>query len=66
MNPMEDVLETLRAELGQVPEIEPPGGMWSRFEARLDAEVAAQPATRTIRSRRLAPVGKLVLVPSRF
>jgi hypothetical protein len=65
MNRMEDVLETLRAELGSVPEIEPPAEMWSRFEARLDAEIQAQPAVRTARVRRMAPVGKLVLVPSR-
>lgn len=65
MNRMEDVLEALRAELGAVPEIEPPAGMWSRFEARLDADVAAQPDARGARVRRLAPVGKLVLVPGR-
>lgn len=64
MNRMEDVLVSLRAELGQIPEVEPPAEMWSRFEARLDAELAAQPA-RSIGSRRLVTAAKLVLVPGR-
>lgn len=65
MNRMEDVLESLRAELGNMPEVEPPADLWSKFEARLDAEEAAQPATRTVRSRKLVPVRGLVLVPTR-
>lgn len=64
MNRMKDVLSALRAELGVVPEIEPPADMWSRFEARLDADSPSR-SVRIARACRLAPAGKLVLVPTR-